>query len=118
MTQEEIIDVIRDELARALPSFAAMVAVELARLEREKEQAYLPSDISPEDKQVALMVDRIWRNQGRQPVRTLTFATHAGYGRTRALEILKDAEGNGAITSIRGRGDRHSGRFVPLRAVA
>jgi hypothetical protein len=102
----------------------AAIAVMLAALEEARElaqaaQAALPADVSAFDRELARIVEQVWRDQGRKPVTTPAVAMHIGYSAGYTRTLLQSAERSGAVASLpAGRGSRHSGRWLPVERAA
>jgi len=108
-----VVEAIRDELARVLPVFAEMVAREIRRLENAP-----PANMTEHERVMALTIGRIYRDQGGRPVPTKAVAVRLGYSPQHMLTLLKQAEDKEVVSSIPGRGNRHSGRWIPITAAA
>jgi len=106
--------IVEEAITAAIPRIVAALLAE----QRAARDRGLPEGISDFDRELARMVEALYRDQGRQPVRTTTLAVRCGYGTTQMLVHLKSAEQVGAVASIPGRGNRHSGRWIPVSAAA
>lgn len=111
--REFVQEAVTVEMTRILPQFVKLLVDEL-----EARQQKPALQLDRQDSQIAGIVRDIWRDQGRQAVRTKAVANRMNYSPEWTLRLLKQAEYNGAITSIAGRGNRHSGRFLPVEDVA
>jgi hypothetical protein len=108
--------IVEDAIDAAIPRIVAALLAEQAR--RAEQARGLPEGVSDFDRELARVVETIWRDQGRQPVRTPAVAVRIGYSGFHTLCLLKEAERVGAVASIPGRGSRHSGRWIPVSGAA
>ncbi len=117
MTEEDyevIAALVQAAIAAAIPAIAQAVREELRRQERRA----LPSGISDFDRELARIVETVWRDQGRRPVTTGAVSVYCGYSPAHTRRLLQNAERAGAVTSIPRHGRRHSGRWLPVTGPA
>jgi hypothetical protein len=112
--REMFIDVLRAEIANAIPVMVRAMFEEADRRQR----AQLPEGLTALDRELARVVGRIYRDQGRKPAKTLAVSMSVGYSPSHTLTLLKAAEEAGAVASVPGRGDRHSGLWLPADRAA
>ena len=108
-----ITEIVRRELAAQVEVIVQRVFEVADARQREG----LPAGLSDFDRELARQVEAVYRNQGR-PAKTAAIAVRLGYSTCHTLSLLKDAEQVGAVASIPGRGNRHSGLWVPVGIAA
>jgi len=120
MTQDDyeaIAALVRQELQAMLPEIVR-VTLEMVRGADRASVVTLPETASEFDRALAAVVEALWRDQGRRPVTTGAVAMRCGYSLSHTRRLLQDAEALGVVRSVPRRGRRHSGRWLPLSAVA
>ena len=111
---EAIAALVQGVVAAAIPAIARAVREELQRQDRRA----LPEGVSDFDRDLARIVEAIWRDQGRRPATTRAVSMRCGYSLSHTRRLLQDAEQAGAVASVPRRGRRHSGRWLPVAVSA
>lgn len=114
----ELEGAIRRIVEAAIEAAIPRIVAALEQAGRSAPDGHLPDSASEFDRELARVVEQIWRDQNRRPAVTAAVAVRIGYSHDYTLDLLKDAERAGVVASIPARGRRHSGRWIPVSQAA